>query len=110
MNSGFFYSSADQRERLVRAERQVTTERVQKIIDLKHKVRQPNKHSSALHTFRWRVVPQTHQICTGGDCVSALGRGRQPEIVPAPGPNSQLQTLLAWHARRCATARRSRSC
>jgi T-complex protein 1 subunit zeta len=38
VNSGFFYSSAEQRERLVRAERQVTTERVQKIIDLKNKV------------------------------------------------------------------------
>jgi hypothetical protein len=38
VNSGFFYSSAEQRERLVRAERQVTTERVQKIIDLKRAV------------------------------------------------------------------------
>lgn len=38
VNSGFFYSSAEQRERLVRAERQVTTERVQKIIDLKREV------------------------------------------------------------------------
>ena len=39
VNSGFFYSSAEQRERLVRAERQVTDERVQKIIDLKRLVR-----------------------------------------------------------------------
>ncbi len=38
MNSGFFYSSAEQRERLVRAERQVTDDRVQKVIDLKNKV------------------------------------------------------------------------
>jgi hypothetical protein len=38
VNSGFFYSSAEQRERLVRAERQVTTERVHKIIDLKREV------------------------------------------------------------------------
>lgn len=38
VNSGFFYSSAEQRERLVRAERQVTDERVQKIIDLKRLV------------------------------------------------------------------------
>lgn len=38
VNSGFFYSSAEQRERLVRAERQVTDERVQKVIDLKNKV------------------------------------------------------------------------
>ena len=38
VNSGFFYSNAEQREKLVAAERAVTDERVQKIIDLKHKV------------------------------------------------------------------------
>ena len=39
MNSGFFYSSAEQRERLVRAERKVTDDRVQKVIDLKRQAR-----------------------------------------------------------------------
>ena len=39
VNSGFFYSSAEQRERLVRAERRVTDDRVQKVIDLKRKAR-----------------------------------------------------------------------
>mmetsp|Transcript_351 Transcript_351/g.872 ORF Transcript_351/g.872 Transcript_351/m.872 type:complete len:535 (+) Transcript_351:137-1741(+) len=38
VNSGFFYSNAEQRERLVAAEREVTDERVRKIIDLKRKV------------------------------------------------------------------------
>jgi len=38
VNSGFFYSSADQREKLVAAERQVTDDRVQKVIDLKRQV------------------------------------------------------------------------
>ena len=38
MNSGFFYSSADQREKLVAAERAVVDARVQKIIDLKRQV------------------------------------------------------------------------
>ena len=46
VNSGFFYSSAEQREKLVAAERQVTDDRVQKVIDLKRKVHQP-----ALCTF-----------------------------------------------------------
>ena len=40
VNSGFFYSSADQREKLVAAERQVTDDRVQKVIDLKRQVHQ----------------------------------------------------------------------
>jgi T-complex protein 1 subunit zeta len=35
VNSGFFYSSAEQREKLVAAERAVTDEKVQKIIELK---------------------------------------------------------------------------
>jgi hypothetical protein len=36
---GFFYSSAEQREKLVAAEREVTDDRVRKIIELKKKVR-----------------------------------------------------------------------
>ena len=38
VNSGFFYSSAEQRERLVSAERAVTDQRVHRIIELKRKV------------------------------------------------------------------------
>ena len=38
VNSGFFYSNAEQRERLVAAERRVTDERVEKIIALKKKL------------------------------------------------------------------------
>jgi len=38
VNSGFFYKSADEREKLVKAERAFTDERVKKIIDFKKKV------------------------------------------------------------------------
>ncbi|XP_031103891.1 T-complex protein 1 subunit zeta 1 [Ipomoea triloba] len=38
INAGFFYSSAEQREAMVAAERRSVDERVQKIIDLKRKV------------------------------------------------------------------------
>lgn len=38
VNSGFFYSSAEQREKLVAAERAYTDERVKKIIELKRQV------------------------------------------------------------------------
>ncbi|KAK2079478.1 T-complex protein 1 subunit zeta [Prototheca wickerhamii] len=38
VNAGFFYSSAEQREKLVAAERAVTDAKVQKVIDLKRKV------------------------------------------------------------------------
>lgn len=38
VNSGFFYKSADEREKLVQAERAFTDSKVQKIIDLKRQV------------------------------------------------------------------------
>jgi chaperonin GroEL (HSP60 family) len=38
VNAGFFYSSAEQREKLVAAERAYTDERCRKVIELKHKV------------------------------------------------------------------------
>ena len=39
VNSGFFYKSAAEREKLVAAERKFTDDKVQKVIDLKRKVR-----------------------------------------------------------------------
>merc|ERR1719156_498969 len=38
VNAGFFYSSADQRDKLVESERRFTDEKVKKIIELKKKV------------------------------------------------------------------------
>lgn len=38
VNSGFFYKSADEREKLVQAERAFTDSKVKKIIELKKKV------------------------------------------------------------------------
>lgn len=39
VNASFFYKSAEDREKLVAAERKFTDERVQKVIELKKKVR-----------------------------------------------------------------------
>lgn len=38
VNSSFFYKSADEREKLVEAERKFTDDKVQKVIELKKKV------------------------------------------------------------------------
>ena len=123
VNSGFFYSSAEQRERLVRAERQVTTERVQKIIDLKREARIPGvllrpvaalllltcEHASAdrvaaaarrLRRCNCVLKNVLHAAVTLIGSLANLLRSRGAEYVshaPTPG-------------RRCATARRSRSC
>ena len=40
VNSGFFYKSADEREKLVAAERKFVDDRVMQVIDLKKKVTQ----------------------------------------------------------------------
>ena len=40
VNSGFFYKSADEREKLVAAERKFVDDRVMQVIDLKKKVMQ----------------------------------------------------------------------
>ena len=39
VNSGFFYKSAEEREKLVAAERKFTDEKVKKVIKLKNEVR-----------------------------------------------------------------------
>jgi T-complex protein 1 subunit zeta len=41
VNSGFYYSTAQQRESLVEAERKFTDDRVRQIIELKRKVLSP---------------------------------------------------------------------
>merc|ERR1719174_3205491 len=41
VNAGFFYSSADQRDKLVESERKFTDEKVKKIVELKKKVCTP---------------------------------------------------------------------
>ena len=42
VNAGFFYKSAEEREKLVQAERAFTDEKVQKVIELKRKVCEGN--------------------------------------------------------------------
>ena len=66
MNSGFFYSSADQREKLVAAERAVVDARVQKIIDLKHQV-----GSCALHACLLvppLIIHSSQLLCAAKTC------------------------------------------
>lgn len=48
VNSGFFYKSADERDKLVKAERKFIEDRVMKIIELKNKVCVDNKKGFVL--------------------------------------------------------------
>jgi len=60
VNAGFFYSSAEQREALVKAERAYTDERCRKVIELKKKVGNTALNSSTHHTKRRH---KQHYIC-----------------------------------------------
>ena len=51
--SGFFYSSAEEREKLVAAERAVTDDRVKQIIELKKQVRQERTIDGAFMLPHW---------------------------------------------------------
>ena len=48
VNSGFFYKSADEREKLVAAERKFVDDRVMQVIDLKKKVMLLHNHIDTL--------------------------------------------------------------
>jgi len=53
VNSGFFYKSAEEREKLVAAERKFTDDKVQKVIELKRKVRR------SMHLQHWLICFNT---------------------------------------------------
>ena len=67
VNSGFFYSSADQREKMVAAEREVTDARCRAVIELKQKVRRPRAPHLAPHVQRCRLpavfLPAARHVC-----------------------------------------------
>ena len=48
VHSGFFYSTAEEREKLARSERKLTDDRCQKIVDFKRKVCEKNGYGFAV--------------------------------------------------------------
>ncbi len=75
--AGFFYSSAEQREKLVAAERAWTDERVNKIIELKRKVRwrvRRNRSPAIACAPRGRAQQQRRRSLTSGAPANAARR------------------------------------
>jgi hypothetical protein len=58
VNSGFFYKSAEDREKLVIAERKFIEDRVAKIIELKKKVGLPLVHGAGTGAQRHATIRQ----------------------------------------------------
>lgn len=76
VNSGFYYSSAEQREKLVAAERAVTDEKVQKIIELKRAVCKDNPGSSFVIINQKGIDPGSLDLFAQ-DGIMALRRAKK---------------------------------
>ncbi|XP_057792452.1 T-complex protein 1 subunit zeta 1 [Salvia miltiorrhiza] len=75
VNAGFFYSSAEQREAMVAAERRSVDERVQKIIDLKNKVCAENDSNFAVINQKGIDPPSLDLLARAG--IIALRRAKR---------------------------------
>ena len=73
VNSGFFYSNAEQREQLVAAERAVTDDRVRRVIQLKQEVRAAWVDSGARCALR-HGVSGSDSGCVAPACFWGDGR------------------------------------
>eukprot|EP00057_Strongylocentrotus_purpuratus_P014494 XP_011668968.1 PREDICTED: T-complex protein 1 subunit zeta [Strongylocentrotus purpuratus] len=65
VNAGFFYKSAEEREKLVQAERAFTDEKVQKVIDLKRKVCEGNDRGFVVINQKvciMIIIPNRHTL------------------------------------------------
>lgn len=76
VNSGFFYKSAEDREKLVVAERQFITDRVQKILELKRKVCTPENKKTFVLINQKGVDPESLDALAK-DGIMALRRAKR---------------------------------
>ena len=93
VNSGFFYSNAEQREQLVAAERAVTDDRVHRIIELKQQAR----------SARWS--PCTPASTAGRGSACRMQPCRQPCIQAGDAQPEQAPQRRAGHAAEAARGR-----
>eukprot|EP00490_Sorites_sp_Unknown_P000628 CAMPEP_0114651422 /NCGR_PEP_ID=MMETSP0191-20121206/8318_1 /TAXON_ID=126664 /ORGANISM="Sorites sp." /LENGTH=538 /DNA_ID=CAMNT_0001865601 /DNA_START=37 /DNA_END=1653 /DNA_ORIENTATION=+ len=83
VNAGFFYSSAEQREKLVDSERKFTDEKVKKIIELKKKVcTEENKKSFVLINQKGIDPPSLEMLAHEGIIALRRAKRRNMERLP----------------------------
>merc|ERR1712194_842158 len=90
VNAGFFYSSAEQRDRLVESERKFTDEKVKKIIALKKKVcTEENKKSFVILNQKGIDPPSLEMLAHEGIIALRRAKRRNMERLPlAVGGNA----------------------
>merc|ERR1711988_295454 len=83
VNAGFFYSSAEQRDKLVESERKFTDEKVKKIIELKRKVcTEENKKSFVLINQKGIDPPSLEMLAR--ENIIALRRAKRRNLERLP--------------------------
>merc|ERR1719387_2777346 len=83
VNAGFFYSSAEQRDKLVDSERRFTDEKVKKIIDLKKKVcTEENKKSFVVFNQKGIDPPSLEMLAHEGIIALRRTKRRNMERLP----------------------------
>merc|ERR1712187_730992 len=83
VNAGFFYSSADQRDKLVESERKFTDEKVKKIIELKRKVcTEENKKSFVVINQKGIDPPSLEMLAR--ENIIALRRAKRRNLERLP--------------------------
>merc|ERR1712118_437895 len=83
VNAGFFYSSAEQRDRLVESERQFTDAKVRKIIELKKKVcTEENKKSFVVINQKGIDPPSLELLAREGIIALRRAKRRNMERLP----------------------------
>merc|ERR1711998_661835 len=83
VNAGFFYSSAEQRDRLVESERKFTDEKVKKIVELKKKVcTEENKKSFVIINQKGIDPPSLEMLAHEGIIALRRAKRRNMERLP----------------------------
>merc|ERR1712060_238813 len=83
VNAGFFYSSADQRDKLVESERKFTDEKVKKIIELKKKVcTDENKKTFVIINQKGIDPPSLEMLAREGIIALRRAKRRNMERLP----------------------------
>merc|ERR1711972_17597 len=83
VNAGFFYSSADQRDKLVESERKFTDEKVKKIVELKKKVcTEENKKTFVLINQKGIDPPSLEMLAHEGVIALRRAKRRNMELLP----------------------------
>jgi len=83
VNAGFFYSSAEQRDKLVESERKFTDEKVRKIVDLKRKVcTEENKKSFVVINQKGIDPPSLEMLAHEGIIALRRAKRRNMERLP----------------------------